>query len=145
MSRRALIGGLAALAALPLGAPAAAQLGAALGRTGAGESGRRAGVDEALRRTVSLVLRAEARGANPLPDFITDPQQLSEELMALLTPRGRLPADFPAQPVPERIDRRLPHARGATVWIAAGTALVEIDPVRLVVFSVAPDVLPPQL
>ncbi len=65
--------------------------------------------------------------------------------MALLTPRGRLPADFPAQPVPERIDRRLPHARGATVWIAAGTALVEIDPVRLVVFSVAPDVLPPQL
>jgi len=138
MIRRAALAGVAALAA----APALAQLGGLSGRTGV--RGNRRGVDEALRRTVSLVLRAEAR-RGALPPEMSDPQPLSPEQEALLMVGAVLPDDFPATPVPEAINRRLPHARGGSVWIAAGFTLIELDPTRLRVLSVAPDVLPPQL
>lgn len=138
MTRRAALAGVAALAA----APALAQLGGLSGRTGV--RGARRGVDEALRRTVTLVLRAEAR-RGALPPEMTDPQPLSPENEDMLRVGARLPEDFPATPVPDSINRRLPHARGSSVWITAGLSLVELDPTRLRVLSVAYDVLPPQL
>jgi hypothetical protein len=138
MRRRAL---LLAAALAPLAA--AAQLDLDAGRPGVSPGGR-PGVDEALRRTVTLVLRAEARRGE-LPAFITDPQPLDPEQEIALVPGGRLDPDFPAQAVPARLNRRLPHARGGSVWAAAGRWLIEVDPVRLRVLSVAPDVLPPPL
>ena len=139
MRRRTLLAALAALAP----AAATAQLSEALGG-GRTAIQRRPGVDEALRRTVRLVLRAEAR-ANGLPGFLTDPQPLDEALLDLLTPGARLPEDFPLIPAPDSVNRRLPHVRRNSVWAAAGAWLVEVDPVRLVVLSVAHDVLPPEL
>jgi hypothetical protein len=139
MRRRFLLG--AALALAPLAA--AAQLGAQLGRPGVSPGGR-PGVDAALVRTVTLVLRAEARQGR-LPDFMTDPEPLPDDQIALLTEGARLAEDFPAQLVPARVNRRLPHARGGSVWAVAGTWMIEVDPVRLRVLSIAPDVLPPDI
>ncbi len=139
MRRRALLG--MALTLIP--AAAAAQLGPGVGRPAIGP-GRREGVDEALRRTVTLVLRAEAR-SNGLPPELTDPQPLSEEMLAVLSVGGRLPDDFPVTPAPPGVDRRLPHARGGSVWASAGTWMIEVDPIRMRILSVAPDVLPPDL
>jgi hypothetical protein len=144
LSRRAVVLGLGATFGAILGAaPAAAQLDALLsGRTAVG--GNRAGVDEALRRTVTLVLRAEARRA-PLPPAFTNPQPLTPQQAALLVKGATLPRDFPAIPATEAMNRRLPHARGGSVWVVAGSAMLEIDPTRLRVLSVAHDVLPPDL
>jgi hypothetical protein len=106
--------------------------------------GRRAGVDEALRRTVTLVLRAEAR-SNGLPEFMTDPTPLPEETLALIVRGERLPPDLELEPAPDSVNRRLPHARTSSVWAAAGTWLIEVDPVRRTVLAIAHDVLPPDL
>lgn len=137
--RRALL--TCALAALA--APAVAQLGGELGRPGVSPGGR-PGVDEALVRTVKLVLRAEARRGG-LPEAMTDPETLSADELAMLEVGARLPDDFPATLAPPRVNRRLPHARGGSVWAVAGAWMVEIDPVRLRILSIAPDVLPPEL
>ncbi len=139
MRRRTLVAALAAMVPTAV----ASQLSEALGG-GRTAIQRRPGVDEALRRTVTLVLRAEAR-SNGLPDFLTDPQPLTDEQLENLTTGARLPEDFPLIPAPEGVNRRLPHTRGGSVWAAAGTWMVEVDPVRLVVLSVAHDVLPPDL
>jgi hypothetical protein len=106
--------------------------------------GSRPGVDEALRRTVTLVLRAEAR-SNPLPDFMSDPEPLPEAMGAQIAPGAPIPADMVFQRVPDRIDRRLPHSRRGSVWIAAGTWMMEVDPVRRRVILIAHDVLPPDI
>lgn len=139
MRRRRLI---ALALALPPAA-ALAQLGPVTGRSGM-DVGRRPGVDEALRRTLALVLRAEAR-SNGLPPELSDPQPLSEAQIAVLVVGGRLPDDFPATAAPAGVDRRLPHARGGSVWASAGTWMIEVDPVRMRILTVAPDVLPPDL
>jgi hypothetical protein len=138
MRRRAL---LAALLAAPL--PAAAQLGSQLGRPGVSPGGR-PGVDAALVRTVTLVLRAEGRRGT-LPESMTDPTPLDAEWLSQLAVGERLSPDFPAELAPARVNRRLPHARGGSVWAIAGTWMIEVDPVRLRVLSIAPDVLPPDL
>ena len=124
-------------------APAAAQLRGELGRPGVSPGGR-PGVDEALVRTVKLVLRAEARRGE-LPASMTDPEPLSEQEIAALEIGARLPEDFPAELAPARVNRRLPHARGGSVWAVAGRWMIEVDPVRLRILSIAPDVLPPEL
>jgi hypothetical protein len=138
MKRRALI---AALIAAPF--TAAAQLGQSLGGQHLVPRGARPVADEALRRTVSLVLRAAAR-RGALPPALTDPQPLTEEEYATLRPGSRISPDFPAEAVPEAINDRLPHARSATIWASAGTWMIEVDPTRFVVLTVAPDVLPPE-
>jgi hypothetical protein len=138
MRRRAFLTG---LLIAPL--PAAAQLGGQLGRPG-GSPGGRPGVDAALIRTVTLVLRAEAR-RDGLPEFMTDPSPLDESLTAQLVVGERIAEDFPAQLAPARVNRRLPHARGGSVWAVAGTWMIEVDPVRLRILSIAPDVLPPDI
>ena len=137
-----------ALAALPLMlaiGPVRAQGTAAdlLGRPGL-RRGARPGVDEALRRTVTLVLRAEAR-TNPLPGFMTDPTPLPDELLDTLVPGGRLPDDLPIDLVPDSVDRRLPHSHRGSVWIAAGTWMMEVDPIRRRIVLIAHDVLPPDI
>lgn len=137
--RRTLALLLAALSA----APAAAQLRGQLGRPGVSPGGR-PGVDEALLRTVKLVLRAEARRGG-LPAFMTDPEPLSDEELAQLEVGARLPDGFPAELAPARVNRRLPHARGGSVWAVAGRWMIEVDPVRLRILSIAPNVLPPEL
>ncbi len=104
----------------------------------------RPGVDRALQRTVTLVLRAEAR-SNGLPATMTDPAVLDAEQMAKLVVGARLPDEIEAVTVPPSLNRRLPHVRGESVWAVVGTALIEVDPVRLTILSVALDVLPPQL
>jgi len=124
-------------------AAALAQLGPVTGRSGM-DIGRRPGVDEALRRTLTLVLRAEAR-SNGLPSDLSDPQPLSAEQIALLAVGARLPDNFPVTAAPPGVDRRLPHARGGSVWASAGTWMIEVDPVRMRILTVAPDVLPPEL
>jgi hypothetical protein len=43
------------------------------------------------------------------------------------------------------VDRRLPHARGSSIWVVAGTWMLEVDPARNRILSIAHDVLPPQL
>jgi hypothetical protein len=135
MRRRALLAFAlsAALSATPLAA--LAQIGDRLGRPG---------VDAALVRTVRLVLRAEARGGN-LPDFMTDPEPLSPEMMLQIAVGARLDPEFPAELAPARVNRRLPHARSSSVWIVAGTWMAELDPVRMRILSIAPDVLPPEI
>lgn len=140
MRRRAFLALL--LAATPV--MAAAQLTSPGGGRPGISAGGRPGVDEALRRTVTLVLRAEAR-MGALPPFLTDPEPLTEEQEAILVVGARLPDDFPVNQVPASIDRRLPHARGGSVWAAAGASLIEVDPVRMRIMSVAYDVLPPEL
>lgn len=105
--------------------------------------GRREGVNEALRRTVTLVLRAEAR-SNGLPPELSDPAPVAEEVIGSLRTGQRLPEGVEAFAVPDRINRRLPHARGGSVWASVGATLIEIDPVRLTVLSIAYDVLPPE-
>ena len=139
MTRRALLALLAA--ASPLAARA--QIGSELGRPGLSPGGR-PGVDEALVRTVKLVLRAEARRPG-LPDWMTDPEPLSEDELDQLRVGARLSSEFPARLAPARVNRRLPHARGGSVWAVAGAWLIELDPVRLRILSIAPDVLPPVL
>ena len=143
ISRRSLLG--AALVApatvWPPATDAAAQDG--IGRPGV-RRGVRPGVDEALQRTVRLVLRAEARSGT-LPLFMTDPIPLSEEDAQRLTPGGPLPDDIEVQTVPAAVDRRLPHARRGSVWVAAGTWMMEIDPIRRRIMSIAYDVLPPDV
>jgi hypothetical protein len=114
-----------------------------LGRPGIAPGGRR-GVDESLRRTVSLVLRAEAR-SNGLPAFMTDPTPLSEAQMESLSVGGPLPEDIAIDRAPPGVDRRLPHARGSSIWVVAGTWMLEIDPARNRILSIAHDVLPPEL
>jgi hypothetical protein len=114
-----------------------------LGRPGIAPGGR-PGVDESLQRTVALVLRAEAR-ANGLPGFMTDPTPLSEAQMAALSIGGPLPEDIAVERAPPGVDRRLPHARGSSIWVVAGTWMLEIDPARNRILSIAHDVLPPQL
>ncbi|MFN3613082.1 MAG: hypothetical protein ACK4WC_00780 [Rubrimonas sp.] len=138
IDRRAFTAG--ALALVP--AAAAAQLGQSLPQ-GGGRAPRPA-VDEALRRTVTLVLRSAARSGS-LPDFATNPEPLSEELLAELRVGARLSPEFPANAMPDAINNRLPHVRGGSIWAAAGTWLIEVDPVRLVVLTVAPDMLPPDV
>ena len=134
---------LAIFAAAALARPSSAQIREELGRPGVSPGGR-PGVDEALIRTVTLVLRAEARRGG-LPTEMMDPQPLTEEQRAALRVGARLPDDFPATLTPARVNRRLPHARGSSVWAVAGRWMVELDPVRLRILSVAPDVLPPAL
>ncbi len=106
--------------------------------------GRREGYDEALRRTVTLVLRAEARSQG-LPAELTDPPPVPDDVIASLATGERLPEGVEAFAVPDRVNRRLPHARGGSVWASVGTSLIEIDPVRLIVLSIAHGVLPPQM
>jgi hypothetical protein len=106
--------------------------------------GGRPGVDEALRRTVSLVLRAEAR-AGTLPPSMTEAVALPEDMLGRIVAGDRLPEDIPIEPAPHAVNRRLPHARSSSVWVIAGTWLVEINPVRRTVLSIAHDVLPPSL
>lgn len=139
MRRRAAL----ALPFLLLAAPALSQIGAELGRPGVSPGGR-PGVDEALRRTVRLVLRAEARSGT-LPESMTDPEPLPPERLAELRLGARLSDDFPATLAPPNVNRRLPHARGSSVWAVAGTWMVELDPVRMRILSLAHDVLPPEL
>ena len=134
---------LAAVAALAAGPARAQDDPADFGRPGV-RRGSRPGVDEALRRTVRLVLRAEAR-SNPLPDFMADPEPLPEEIAAQIAPRSPIPEDMVFQRVPDRVDRRLPHSRRGSVWIAAGTWMMEVDPVRRRIILIAHDVLPPDL
>lgn len=141
MRRRAL---LAALALIPAAALAQLRLDTPAESRPAVSPGRRAGVDEALRRTVTLVLRAEARSAG-LPPELADPKPVAEEIIASLVVGQRLPEGVEAFGVPDRINRRLPHARGGSVWASVGATLIEIDPVRLNVLSIAHDVLPPQM
>lgn len=133
-----LLPGAAALAAGSTGAQVAD-----VGRPGV-RRGARPGVDEALRRTVTLVLRAEARAGN-LPAFMTDPEPLPDALADQLEPGGPLPEALTYQPVPDSIDRRLPHARRGSIWVAAGPWMIEIDPIRRRVVLIAHDVLPPEL
>jgi hypothetical protein len=139
MIRRAFLVGLALL-------PAAAR--AQLSPDGASRPaisrGGRPGVDEALRRTVSLVLRAEAR-QNALPPFMADPEPLSEAQMAALVVGGPIPDDVPLEAAPDSVNRRLPHASSRTIWAVAGTALIEVDPIRNRILGIAHDVLPPDL
>jgi hypothetical protein len=139
-TRRFAAAGALALTLAPL-AGAARDFG--LGRPGIAPGGR-PGVDESLQRTVSLVLRAEAR-SNGLPAFMTDPQPLTEAQMAALTVGGPLPDDIAVERAPPGVDRRLPHARGSSVWVVAGTWMLEVDPARNRILSIAHDVLPPQL
>jgi hypothetical protein len=134
---------LTAAAGLTAAAASAQDDPADFGRPGV-RRGSRPGVDEALRRTVSLVLRAEAR-SNPLPDFMADPEPLPEAIAAQIAPRGPIPEDMVFQRVPDRVDRRLPHSRRGSVWIAAGTWMMEVDPVRRRIILIAHDVLPPDL
>jgi|OM-RGC.v1.025547146 hypothetical protein len=141
MTRREALVAMAAASALAR--PASGQIRGELGRPGVSPGGR-PGVDEALIRTVTLVLRAEARRGG-LPAQMMDPQPLTEEQKAELRVGARLPDDFPATLAPARVNRRLPHARGSSVWAVAGRWMVELDPVRLRILSVAPDVLPPAL
>jgi hypothetical protein len=138
MRRRALLSGL-------LLAPLAgrAQEIADIGRPGL-RRGSRPGVDEALRRTVTLVLRAEARSGT-LPEFMADPPALDEAMADRIVPGGPIPEGLDYRPVPDSIDRRLPHARRGSVWVAAGPWMVEIDPVRRLVVLIAHDVLPPEM
>jgi hypothetical protein len=131
----------AAVPAALLAPAAAAARDFGLGRPGIA---RRPGADEALRRTVSVVLRAEAR-SNGLPDFMTDPTPLTEEEAASLTLGGPVPDTLAVQPAPEGVDRRLPHARGGSIWVAAGTWMLEVDPTRNRILAIAHDVLPPEL
>jgi hypothetical protein len=138
MDRRAFVIG--ALALIPTAA--AAQLGQSLPRGGV--RAPRPAVDEALRRTVTLVLRSAARSGS-LPDFATDPQPLPDEMLAELRVGARLSPEFPANAMPDAINNRLPHVRGGSIWAAAGTWLIEVDPVRLTVLTVAPDMLPPEV
>lgn len=141
MRRRAMVAG--ALACLP--AAALAQFAAPSERSRpAVPRGARDSAVEALRRTVSLVLRAVSR-REPLPDAFSNPLPLDDELTALLIVGATLPPDFPATVAPDAVNVRLPHARGNSVWAAAGTWMIEVDPVRMRVVSVAPDVLPPEL
>lgn len=142
-TRRRLVRSLAVLALLAPGARAAATGLADLGRPGV-RRGERPGVDEALRRTVTLVLRAEAR-TNPLPAFMIDPTPLPEAMLDALVPDGPLPDDLPVEPVPAGIDRRLPHSRRGSVWVAAGTWMMEVDPIRRRIVLIAHDVLPPDI
>ena len=114
-----------------------------LGRPGV-RRGSRPGVDEALRRTVSLVLRAEAR-VGGLPDFMMDPAPLPDAQADALVPGGPLPEGLVYEPVPDSVDRRLPHSRRGSVWVAAGPWMMEIDPIRRRVVLIAHDVLPPQI
>ncbi len=104
----------------------------------------RPGVDEALRRTVTLVLRAEAR-SNGLPSFMSDPSPLTDAQAEAIVRGGPVPPGIEVHPAPDGVDRRLPHARGGSIWVAAGTWMLEVDPVRNRVLSIAPDVLPPDL
>lgn len=138
MRRRAFV--LGALALTP--AAGWAQLGQSLPLGGV--RAPRPAVDESLRRTVMLVLRSAAR-SGVLPDFATDPQPLPEDILAELRVGARLSPEFPAQAMPDAINSRLPHVRGGSIWAAAGTWLIEVDPVRLNVLTVAPDMLPPEL
>lgn len=142
MRRRRLLGGGAAFVAL---APvnASAQLRIENARPGLSPGGR-PGVDEALRRTVSLVLRAEARRGG-LPESMMDPTPLSDAEFAAFVVGQKLPDGQPVDAVPARINRRLPHAKSNSVWAVAGESLIEVDPVRLRVLSIAHDVLPPKL
>jgi hypothetical protein len=133
---------LAGLATAP--PPAAAQLGATMDATPHTPRGARPVADEAVRRTVTLVLRAVAR-RGALPPELTDPQPLSDEDYALLRPGQRISPDFPAAAVPTAINDRLPHVRGSSIWASAGTWLIEIDPTRMTILTVAPDVLPPDI
>jgi hypothetical protein len=138
--RRTFLMGAAAALTLPA---AAWPQAAGLGRPGV-RRGERPGVDESLRRTVRLVLRAEAR-TQPLPDFMIDPEPLPDDVAALLLPDGALPPDIPIAPVPDRVDRRLPHSRRGSIWVAAGTWMMEVDPVRRLIILIAHDVLPPDI
>ena len=131
------------LLALPLLGLAPALRAQDLGRPGV-RRGARPGVDEAVRRTVSLVLRAEARTGG-LPDFMTDPAPLPEAMADALLPDAPIPPDLVYQPVPESIDRRLPHARRGSVWVAAGTWMLEVDPIRRRIILIAGEVLPPEI
>lgn len=131
-----------ALSLLLLAGPVLAQVADA-GRPGV-RRGERPGVDEALRRTVTLVLRAEARSGS-LPDFMMDPAPLPDAMAEVLAPGGAIPAGLVYQPVPESVDRRLPHARRGSTWVAAGPWMIEIDPIRRQIVLIAHDVLPPSL
>ncbi|TVQ55163.1 MAG: hypothetical protein EA355_10585, partial [Rhodobacteraceae bacterium] len=137
MIRRAF---LAFLAAAP--AAAAAQLLPRDPGRPAISRGGRPGVDEALRRTVTLVLRAEAR-QTVLPLFMLEPEPLAEDQMARLVVGAPVPEDVALEPAPESVNRRLPHSSSRTIWAVAGTAMVEVDPIRNRVLSIAHDVLPP--
>lgn len=139
MKRRALI---AALALVP--AAAAAQFVPGDPGRPAISRGGRPGVDEALRRTISLVLRAEAR-QNALPAFMTDPVPLDEEAMAALVVGRPVPQDVALESAPDSVNRRLPHSSSRTVWAVAGTAMIEIDPIRNRILAIAHDVLPPDV
>lgn len=141
ITRRTLVGTALLATVWPPVTDAAAQDG--IGRPGV-RRGARPGVDEALQRTVRLVLRAEAR-SGALPPFMTDPVPLPEEDAQRLVPGGPLPEDIEVQPVPAAVDRRLPHARRGSVWVVAGTWMMEIDPIRRLVMSIAYDVLPPDV
>lgn len=144
IARRTVALHLALQAALGLAPVAAvAQLDHSISRPGIGP-GRREGVDEALRRTVSLVLRAEARSGGLTPE-LSDPQPLPEDMLDALVVGERLPDDFPVTAAPDNVNRRLPHVRRGSVWASAGTWMIEVDPVRMRILSVAPDVLPPEL
>lgn len=140
MTRRRAAAGALALTLAPLAATAR-DFGP--GRPGIAQGGR-PGVDESLQRTVALVLRAEAR-ANGLPAFMTDPTPLSEAQLAALAVGGPLPEDIAVERAPPGVDRRLPHARGSSIWVVAGTWMLELDPARNRILSIAYDVLPPQL
>lgn len=105
------------------------------------EDDRRAGAGAALRRTVALVLRAEARSGT-LPEGLMAPEPAPLERLRV---GEKLPGDVVARVLPPRINRRLPHKRDATVWAAIGDALAEIDPVRLTLQSLVPGALPPRL
>lgn len=139
MRRRLLVASLG----LVLAGAGWAQVVVDTGRPGV-RRGARPGVDEALRRTVTLVLRAEAR-SNGLPDFMMDPPPLPDEMAEALAPGGPIPAGLVYQPVPESVDRRLPHARRGSTWVTAGPWMIEIDPIRGLVILIAHDVLPPEL
>jgi hypothetical protein len=76
---------------------------------------------------------------------MADPAPLDEAVAERIVPGGPIPGGLDYRPVPDSIDRRLPHARRGSVWVAAGTWMIEIDPVRRLVVLIAHDVLPPEM
>jgi hypothetical protein len=139
MNRRALV---FAIALVP--AAALAQLGQSMDRPILAPSGAKPLADEAIRRTVTLILRAAARRGALSPE-LTDPQPLTDEFYDQLRVGARLSPEFPAIAVPVAINDRMPHARSGSIWASAGSWLIEVDPVRLTVLTIAPEVLPPDL
>jgi hypothetical protein len=74
-----------------------------------------------------------------------DPEPFPEAMVEMVTAGSQIPEGVTLTPVPDRVDRRLPHSRRGTVWAASGTWMLEVDAVRSRIILVAHDVLPPDI